>query len=70
MIDWSDTLALGPLSQSILSASAAFCAPSKVVATAITQPVVVVVLSSSTTALTKPGTFLAALSSTDFTLAP
>ena len=38
--------------------------------TATTQPVVVAVLSSTTTALTKPGTFLAALSSTDFTVAP
>jgi len=39
-------------------------------ATATTQPLVDPVLSSSVTALMKPGTFLAALSSTDFTVAP
>jgi hypothetical protein len=39
-------------------------------ATATTQPVVLPVLSSSVTALMKPGTFLAAASSTDFTVAP
>jgi hypothetical protein len=39
-------------------------------ATATTQPDVVWVLSSSVTALMKPFTFFASLSSTDFTVAP